>query len=250
MICKNCKHNIGPGDLKCPNCGADNPFAVQHVKNMETFDKDYKKTKSEVVSSAQKTGGLAVRAVILIVLLIVSVIIYNVASYNYTDKDPDEAIRRESEKNAAALAQEAESLLKQGEYMNYMCFLQAHEISNFPPREFEHLRKVNYVVSDYYECIKSMEEIIMRSSDPDYFDNLDSHIFSFCMYLDSFYEVLEAQKSSEEDAFLVSCMEDMQAELETAIKTYFSMDDNDLKEFLSMSESKKGLKLTEVLRHE
>ena len=250
MICEKCKRNIGPEELKCPYCGADNPFAVQHAENMEKFDKAYKKTKKEVISSALMTGGLAKRAAILIVLLILSVIMSVVASYNYKDKNPEDAIRRESERNAAALAEEAEGILKQGEYMEYMSFLQAHEVFNFPPGEFEHLRKVNYVVNDYYECIKSMEEMILRSSDPDYYDNLDSHIFSFCMYLESFYKVLEVQKGSEKDEFLLACMEDMQTELEAAMKTYFSMDDSELKEFLSMSESKKGLKLTEVMRHE
>ena len=35
MICEKCKHEIGPEELKCPYCGADNPFALQHVQNME-----------------------------------------------------------------------------------------------------------------------------------------------------------------------------------------------------------------------
>ena len=45
-------------------------------------------------------------------------------------------------------------------------------------------------------------------------------------------------------------MEDMELELEAAMKTYFSMDDAALADFLSLSETKKALALVEVLRHD
>ena len=40
MICKECRHEIGPEELKCPYCGADNPFALQHKQNMKKFKKE------------------------------------------------------------------------------------------------------------------------------------------------------------------------------------------------------------------
>ena len=111
MRCKKCMHEIGPEELRCPYCGAENPYAVQHQKNMKQFKRDYKKTRSEVISSAQKTRGLATRAAILIVLILGCIIMTVITSLNYTDPDPNEANRRDAEKHAAEYASEAEEFL-------------------------------------------------------------------------------------------------------------------------------------------
>jgi uncharacterized membrane protein YvbJ len=97
MRCEKCGHEIGPEELRCPYCGAENSYAVQHQKNMKQFKRDYKKTRNEVISSAQNTRGLATRAAILIVLILGCIIMTVVTSLNYTDPDPNEASRRDAE---------------------------------------------------------------------------------------------------------------------------------------------------------
>ncbi len=253
MICPKCNSSIGPEELKCPYCGADNPFAATHDENMRKYDKSYRKTKRDVITSAEKTGSLARRAIVLAALIILSIIMLLIASYNYSDKREYknlEAIKKESYRNADALAEEAEGYLKRGEYMDYYKFLQVHEISNFLPDKMEHMKKVTYVAENYSQCMSDIENMVLRSTDPDYWDNLDNHIFSFSMYIDTFYEVYEAQSEYEENELYRSCMDDMKLEIEIAMKTYFDMDDDELEEFLSMSEAQKGVKLTEVLRNE
>ncbi|MBP5608411.1 MAG: hypothetical protein J6X66_09130 [Lachnospiraceae bacterium] len=250
MICKTCNHEIGPEELKCPHCGAENPFALTHQQNMEQFRKDYAKTRTEVISSAQKTGGLAKKAAVLIALIIGCIIMRLISSYNYADHNPEDAVRKESLKNAAKYASEADGYLSRGEYTEYMSFLYAHELQYSAPEELDHLRSVTYVAEDYYNCIKLMEEIVLRSTDPEYFDGLDTDIRNFCMYLNGFYEVYEAQKSIEKDEKYLAYIDDMEVELKAAMRTYFSMDENALEEFISLSEAKKALKLEEVFRHE
>lgn len=251
MICEKCKHEIGPEELKCRHCGADNPFALQHQQNMKQFDKEYGITKKKVLDSAHKTGGLAKRAAILIVLIIGCIITSAISSENYskvyhgTVDDPD--IRRDGERNAAKYVVEAEEYLKNRDYMGYIDFLRSHDLKNFMPDEFEHLRKVSYVAENYYECIRGMEEIILRSDDPDYFDGLDTDISNFCRYNQIFYEGMENRDSSEA---YHECVEDMKAEMDAAIKTYFGMDDEKLEAFISASEVQKAVMLEEVLRHE
>ncbi len=250
MICKKCNHEIGPEQEKCPYCGADNPFAKKHAENMKKFGKAYKKTKGEVITSAQKSGGLAKRATLLAILVIAGIVINVIATGFYDKPDRYEGIRPKNDQGYAALAKEAESILEQGDYVEYVDFLYAHEVRNFPPKEFDHLQRVTYAADEYRNCIKIMEEIVLRSTDPDYFDGLDTDIKSFCMYAESFYEVVEAQGEREKDEKLKACFPDMQKEMEAAMKTYFSMDDQELAEFWTLSRAQKGLRLEEVLRNE
>ena len=250
MICEKCNREIGPEELTCPYCGHENPFAAKHSQNMKQFKRTYQKTKDEVLDSAKNTSELAKKAAILIVLVIGCIIMSVISSYNYSDHDPDEEIRRDAEKNAAIYVSQAQDYLKRGEYTEYMSFLYAHELQNFPPQEFDHLRHVNYVVSEYYECIRHMEEIVLRSDDPEYFDGLDSDIKIFCMYANGFYEVYEVQKEGEKNKEYLACIEDMKTELEAAMRTYFSMNDDELREFIAASEAQKAVKLEEIFRHE
>ena len=250
MRCEKCGHEIGPEELRCPCCGAENPYAVQHQKNMKQFKKDYKKTRNEVISSAQKTRGLATRAAILIVLILGCIIMTVVTSLNYTDPDPNEASRRDAEKHATEYASEAEEFLKRGEYTEFVSFMYAHNLHNIAWDKADHLVSVNYVAQEYYECIQLMEEIILRSTDPDYFDGLDTDIRNFCMYVDGFYEVLEVQRNRKKSKEYHAYMDDMDAELKAAMRTYFSMDDRELEEFLSKTEAQKAVTLEGILRHE
>ena len=250
MRCKKCMHEIGPEEPRCPYCGTENPYAVQHQKNMKQFKRDYKKTRSEVISSAQKTRGLATRAAILIVLILGCIIITVITSLNYTDPDPNEANRRDAEKHAAEYASEAEEFLKRGEYTEFVSFMYAHNLHDIAWDKADHLVSVNYVAQEYYECIEHMEEIILRSTDPDYFDGLDTDIRNFCMYVDGFYEVLEVQRNRKKSEKYHAYMDDMDAELRAAMRTYFSMDDRALEEFLSKSEAQKAVILEGILRHE
>ncbi len=221
-----------------------------HSDNMRQYDTAYTDTRRRVIGSALKTGGLAKRAAILVVLIIAAIIMSVISSMNYADPDPDAEVRRDSERNAAAYAQEAEAYLQRGEYTEYMSYLYAHELQNFPPSEFDHLKSVTYVASEYYDCIKYMEVIILRSDDPDYFDGLDTDIGIFVRGIDEFYEVYEVQRESKPGRDYIACMDEMKTELEAAMRTYFDMDEDELREFLSASEAQKGVILEEVLRHE
>jgi len=250
MVCEKCKHEVGPEELNCPHCGAINPFAVQHESNMRRYKKKFEATEKEVTGYTKATEGLGKKAAILVALIIGIIVMNVISSMNYSDPDEDAEARRDAQKNAAAYAEEVDGLLARGEYTEYVSFLYAHELMNFPPEEFSRFRSVQYVAKEYYECIRLMEEMVLRSDDPEYFDSLDTDIKNFSMYVEGFYEVFEAQKSSEKDEVYLGYIMDMETELHAAMRAYFSMSEEEVGEFLGLSRAQKSVKLREVLRHE
>lgn len=249
MKCKKCGHEIGPEERICSNCGAENSFATKHRKNMKQFAKAYGAAKKEVISSAQKTRGLAIRAAILIALIIGCLIMAAITSHNYSDPDPGDDVRRDTQSNTAADIEEAKRLLERGEYMEYVSFLRAHGSLDHLSEEAEELRSVTYFAEDYYECIERMEMIVLRSDDPEYFDGSDNDIRIFCIFAESFYTALEKQNYREDEAYL-DCIEDMADDLGAALKTYFSMNDEELQEFIAASEAQKAVRMEAAIRHE
>lgn len=248
MVCKKCKHEIGPEELKCPYCGAENPFAKRHAKNMRKFNADFTQTERKVTNAAEKTGGLAKRAAILVLVIVACFVLVIIDSFAYANFGNDNS--QKTSKNGKASVAEAEALLEQGEYIEFVEYLNVNSMMSSSSKETEHLKHVKYVAGEYYDCIREMESMILRSTDPDYFDSLDGDISNFCMDLEAFYDVIEAQRDGEDNEEYKAYIEDMDNELKAAMKTYFSMDDAAVEEFLSLSRNQKGVKIEEVLRHE
>ena len=284
IICKTCGAEYEASLVRCPFCGTayapaeeseymdkledirvdlsrqvsddDTRFVneieenYKHDRNMHLFQKRYEDTEKEVSKFAAAVEGLGKKAAILVALIVGIIVMVIVASANYADPDEDRKVKRDSAKNAAAYAEQADGFLERGEYVEFVSFLFAHELMNFPPEEFERFRSVKYVANEYYECITLMETMILRSDDPDYYDGLDTDIMNFCMYVDGFYEVFEAQKSSEKNEVYMAYIMDMDNELRAAMRTYFAMDDKGVQDFIDMSRAQKAVKIREVLRHE
>lgn len=251
MKCKNCGRQVGPEELKCPHCGADNEFALQHKQNMEGFEEKFEATEKEVAKSAKKISAIGTKAIVLVILLVGSIVLYMIAEANYKDPDTNAAKRRDGEQHAAEYAAQLDVLLQNGDYMGFVDFLYAHGIMDSSNKEYERFRNIRYGALTYHRCIQEMEEIIYHSTDPDYWDSLDSDISIFCMYLEGFYDTSNSNSGTgEKKDKYQAYMEDMREELKIAMKLYFSMDDEELEEFLNMKRGQQAVKIEEVIRSE
>ncbi|MCR4650881.1 MAG: hypothetical protein K5662_03910 [Lachnospiraceae bacterium] len=250
MICDNCRHEIGPEDLKCPNCGADNPFALQHAKNMEEYEAAYKETEEKARQFAGNTASIGKRAAILAILLIGIVVMLIVSRMNYADPDSDKAVIKDAVKNVDLYSDMMEEYLENGEYMECASFIFAHEIKSLHGNEYARFGNIDFVIMDYYECIRGMEDIVFRSNEADYFSSLDTDINNYCMYLEDFYSTYANMKLLESNAQYLSYMDDMETELRTAMRVYFSMDEEEIDSFLKMTRAGKAVKIEEVLDNE
>ena len=187
MICKKCRREIGPEDLKCPYCGADHPFAVQHKKNMDKYAKDFSATTGKLKASERKMGELGKKAGILVVLILCILIVNLIASFCYIDPDTEEEVKKDADRNAAKYAEEIDALLERGEYTECLSFMKAHGIDDSWAEGYKKFRQTKYLINAYNDCIGRLEKIILRSPDPEYFDSLDTDMNIFCGSLETFY---------------------------------------------------------------
>ena len=250
MTCKNCKHTLGPEDLRCPKCGAENPFALQHAQNMQQHEAEFSKTEKEVEAATISIKEIGTRAVIIIALLIGSIVMYMISIHNYADPHPEEAVQKDAVKNASAYADEMDVYLRDGDYMEFINFVYGHDIQFVNADAYDRFYYIQPVAKDYYECIKHLEYMILRSDDPDYFDSLNTNISNFCMYFDSFCETTKNAKTREKNEEYKKYVTDMEEEIRCALKEYCSMDDEAFETFTGMSRAKKAVELERILRHE
>ena len=69
MKCQHCGNNLNIEENFCPYCGQPNPFAVKHQEAMRRFEKDYERTKQDVLEESSRFNRHTVRITILAVLV-------------------------------------------------------------------------------------------------------------------------------------------------------------------------------------
>ena len=85
--CRNCGAPLSLEEAVCPHCGTPNPEAQEHLKKLAQLDKDYRKTKLEVVSEVKKSKRGYGILVILVMLLLANLVmlVFHGASYSIAD---------------------------------------------------------------------------------------------------------------------------------------------------------------------
>lgn len=251
MKCPNCGKHIGIEVPKCPACGHTNPLAKKHNENIKKYDKRFKKTQDNVLTSAQKTEGVGIRGGIFAILVAVIVILAFVwgfviaASEGETDEDRE----RDALKNKTKYSAQMRDFLEEGDYITFESFLLQHNIplNSEPYKEFQRLE---YVANRYYTCVQLWEKIILRSDDPDYWDSSETDISNLCMYLDSFMEVYEYNVKVEKNEDIAAYIEDMNSDIRAMLRRYLQMTDDEVDEFLGYSQAKKAVAMEEILLRE
>lgn len=245
MKCKKCGRTIGVEDKLCPYCQTVNDLAAAHEQNIKEFDKEFSKTQSEVTGSAQKLEGLGIRAVILAVLVTAILVMHFVTKRNYHGPDMDAIRSRDAQTHREEYKKELDGYLESGEYLDYIAFIHAHGIY-LSDEGYEDLRHINYVASDYYECIRHMQGIIYQTTDKEYWNSMDLQISHFSMYLEGFMETYKVQAEAEKNSTYKAYMEDMYQNLRYLLKAYMKLDDAGVDEFLELSKAKMAVRLEEV----
>lgn len=248
MKCGNCGGEISLEDKVCPFCGNINKDAAEHIKAMEEYKKRYEDTEKEVTRRTRRFASVAVKAAILVVLLIgigVTAIVSNRA-YSF----PENSRRRAALKNADKCREVMKEYLDNGDYCGFTAYVNYNNIPAYDDR-FSDFKNINYCADYYRDTISSLERLIMHGDDEKWLKwDASSDTGRFCRYLKEFYDSVEDKKNREENEAFLAYYDDMSADMDAAVKVYLKMDDEALKEFLEMSENKMSAYLEEVILDE
>lgn len=248
MICNKCGRQIGIEDKMCPYCGTENEFALKHDKNMRSYGGKFDSTSKNVIDTAKRTGKFGTKAVIMVILILVIVATRIVSSYNYADPDDGEDKKRAKlAKNTTENIAQIDDLLEKGQYVEAYEYMKEHGVLDSDAAAYKELDCIRYLSDDYCKCIEYLEEMAYCSPDPDCFDNFESYSYGFSLYVDNVFNGCKSWKESDSNGKYIKYVYGMETQLRDAMKVYLGMDDQDIEEFLELSEAKRGVKLEEAL---
>ena len=114
MKCKHCGAEIGLEENYCRYCGQPNDQALRHTQDMTNYHRRYAATETAVVSRTKRYSQIILRAALILVILIATIVMYLVAENAYSI--PETIRRREANRNpkktiAASMAPPTEKRL-------------------------------------------------------------------------------------------------------------------------------------------
>ncbi len=235
MKCKYCGSSLTIDDERCPYCGADNPFAVKHRKEMKYFKKQFQKTKESVIEKNNYFHGWTARITVIAVLVALNVILLfmTVNAWEIRSFIENGRIERNLNKHIIAM----KSLEEERDYIGLVQYYNNNRLRlNRHFKEYESLESVCHYYQQIYTNLPDVNDI-------EYGENYtkDNRAESLASYIYNVYHYSKQNKYSDEMCFSkehVDTMNDLKQDLQLMLKTYCGFHDEELNQLPTLSKAR------------
>lgn len=245
MKCRYCNGEIGLEQKFCPYCGRPNEESQRHSRDMERFSSRYSETEATVISKADRYARAVPRAILIILLLIASVVMYFVSENTY--QIPENTRRRAAEKDPAAMCAVLDGYLEEGDYIAFAsCFsFNGLRTYNSP---FENYSDIYWCADNYKTFVLDVEKLYLHGNRENWLKySASDDIRYLCQTLESFIETYERGKRDAEDPQHIVYLDDMRDNIMDMLHVYFGIDESEAESFLAMTDNRKASYMEEVL---
>jgi len=245
MKCESCGGNLTLEDVVCPHCEAVNPHAIEHIRQMKRYQKDYEGTKEQVYTVTKRYVGVSVR-IIVIAVLIVLIILCGIMS------DEGYSIHRKlniakAERNYEEYTAIIEEYLEKGEYYALYSFLEAHYIS-YSVEAFEEYNPLIRAVTQYAFFYNDVMRVVYPYSEESlksYPGRIEDDLAAFYkLYDEEYYHNIFDNPKHKEDIFKI------EEQMKAMLVAYCGLTMEEAEDIKNMSEAERMSLLEEKLLHE
>lgn len=244
MKCKKCGGNLSLEDVVCPYCDELNEHAIQHIRDMNRYKREFQGTKDEVYSVTKRYAGITVRAIIIAVLVVLIVIFGLISERTYTIKR--NIMVSNSSRNITEYMQTLDQFLEDRNYNAFHAFCEEHYIHTYDDN-YDEYNCLIYATSQYcyiYEEIMEFHNPYDGSSLEDYTTMLSELLEQFYKIWDdeniTYYSVGDSEKNRKYAL-------EIQEQIHALLITYCGLTEEDVKELPSMTSARRSLLLEEKM---
>ena len=245
MKCPHCGGEIGLEEKYCSWCGKPNEQSVRHHEDMERFQAAWRDTEKTVEKKTKHVVRLLPRLIVILVLVLVSAAAGIIGSRAWDFADS--AKRRASERNAAEVCAALDEYLEMKDYKGFDSYSELHCL-NFYSGPFEDYSAIHSCASCYATFLTHLEEIFLQRDREKWLKDQSSFDIRYLSSaIDDFFSnltYLQRRDLMEKDE---RCLEDMRQTAEGMIRVFLGMDEEQLRDFLDMTENRQAVYLEEVI---
>lgn len=237
--CKNCGAPLSLEEAFCSHCGTANYEAQEHLKKLAQLDKDYHKTKTEVVNEVKKNKKGYGLLTILVVLLLLNLLFIMFLPSTFSIAERIVANRDDHDK----VKEQLNIYMERRQYAEFVTLYDRHDYDYQALREYNRyyflansFEKVKEYVTDYYFAKELYTDALVQS----------------CQYIKEFKDDFSRQttNNSDDDNMFKSEIIQMNDDLDIFLKEFLNLNDEDLVSIKDLSESELLVLISERLTNE
>lgn len=226
MKCENCGGNLSLEDVVCPYCDSVNEHAIQHIRDMNRYKREFEGTRKNVEEVAKKHTGNMVKIVTICILLIAIIICCFLSDQSYSIRREinENKAEREFEQNQKILLQ----YLEEGEYYSFYSYIYEKNIPTYHGK-YEEFRGIYYAISQY----TYMYEIIMRLQRNEKYMDKESMREMLISSVNDFYKVFDNQNTkyiAEGEPYYAD-LKEIEDRIKALLVTYVGLSKEDTENF-------------------
>lgn len=243
MKCPNCGSNLTIDDDKCQFCGQANPFAVKHRREMKQFTTEFNRTKARVLKESGKVNHWAVKITLIAVLVALNAVImyFNVESYGVERFFN----RRRIEANYLTYKNQLDKYEEEQNFIGFYKYYETNEL--YHSDLMDEYRKVQSVCGHYASIYQYVLQL--KTQDPTYY-TLEDRLEYIAETMGYMYDYYLPNEYSDEDQYKPehqTCMTAAVEQAEDLIQTYFSLTDEEIESFETLSNARRQILMEEGL---
>lgn len=245
MKCPYCGGEVGLEERFCSYCGQPNEQAQRHHQDMAHFKKRYAATEADVVGKAERYAQVVPRVVIILLMLIASVVMWAVSENLFLY--PERTRRRAAEKNPQPVIEQLESYLAERNYLSFASYFEYNDLRTYDS-PFEDYADLCWCAEYYQEFIIRAEALFLHGDTDDWIRySASNDIQRLCQTLDDFIEYAERAEQTGENEAHLACVADMRSTVTNVLRLYLGVGEDEMEEFLALSENRKAARIEEVV---
>ncbi|MBQ7933536.1 MAG: hypothetical protein IJ327_01940 [Lachnospiraceae bacterium] len=240
MKCASCGGNLSLEDVVCPYCDALNEHAVEHVRQMNQYKREFEGTKKEVYTTTKGYAGIAVRAVICAALVICITLL--ILAVFFSSELKDYMMERDIQKNAEEYCLVMDSYLEERDYMGFVSFCNEKGIYGYE----DGYEKYNGILSATYQY-RSIYTGIMRLEKDAKYGNVEDSIKYIAESLNGLYDLRnpESYMYIGADQECLQILTELQEQVHALLMAYGGLSAEDIEILPELSSSKRAVLLEE-----
>lgn len=245
MKCPNCGSNLTIDDEKCLFCGADNPFAVKHRREMNRFTREFNKTKEEVLQKSHHVNYWAVKITLIAVLVAANLGILFFINNIYDFEQFFKA--RELESNYIWHKQQLDELEENRDYIALSCYWSDYDM--YCSDMFDEYYKVTQACSNFAYLYQYTMDIVTKE-ETSYF-TYEDRLEYVAEQIEYIYKYTQKGDYDDESQFKPqhqACMDDLVEDMEAFVQTYYGLTDEEMESFEELSKARRQILLEEGIK--
>lgn len=244
MKCKSCGGNLTLEDVVCPHCEAINEHAIEHIREMNRYKKDYEGTKQEVINTTKNYAGITVRVIILAVLIVLTIICGVLSGKTFSIKRNITEATRNDKKCKEQIA----AYLESRDYYALSIFFETQSISTLS-EGYEEYDEIIYASSQYayfYDYVMKVVKPREGANVQGYYEWIGEKVNSFYRVLDDtdFYCYVESDDEHYENIL------EMEEQMHALLITYCNLTREQVQNLRNMSKAEITLLIQEEVENE